>query len=190
MPDAALSTELEALREVYGQRQKATNNLLTALKSTTSTLGKLSYELAQALLARLGLPPDSTPCVAAPQREGWWWFHCLGDLYGRAALDLLRYRVAAAETEALGLAIRLPEPPEAPPARAEAQVVRYLHDRYREYEQLLELGPFQHLLPPLLRRRAVVAQFDVPHFLAATAGLHLTLAPEALGAQLSQLLAH
>ncbi|HWQ12047.1 MAG TPA: hypothetical protein VNL77_04570, partial [Roseiflexaceae bacterium] len=66
------------------------------------------------------------------------------------------------------------------PAWSEPQVARYLHDTYRQYEPLLALGPFQHLLPPALRRRAVVEQFDVPRFLAAVAELRPAAAPEEL----------
>jgi hypothetical protein len=78
----------------------------------------------------------------------------LGDLYGRAVLDLLRYRLAASETTQLGLCIYLPVEPQAPPSWTEAQVVRYLEDTYRELEALLDLGPFQRLLPVHLRRAA------------------------------------
>ena len=60
--------------------------------------------------------------------RGWWWFHWLGDLYGRAVLDLLRYRLAATETTQPGLCIHLPCEPQALPSWTEAQVVRYLED--------------------------------------------------------------
>jgi ATP-dependent Lhr-like helicase len=146
----------------------------------------LGYELARRLPERLGLAPGQAPFIAAP--EGWWWFHWLGDLYGQAALDLLRYRVPAAATEELGLALWLPDPPRAPPDWSEQQVTRYLHDSYRSYEPLLALGAFQHLLPAALRRRAVVEQFDVPRFLAAVAGLIPVAAPEDLALPLGDLL--
>jgi hypothetical protein len=45
MPNDALLGELEHLRDSYSQRQKATNSLLTALKGTTSALGKASRTL-------------------------------------------------------------------------------------------------------------------------------------------------
>jgi len=47
MPDQALIEALESLRESYGQRQKMTNNLLAALKSTGSTLGKAGRTLRE-----------------------------------------------------------------------------------------------------------------------------------------------
>jgi ATP-dependent Lhr-like helicase len=146
----------------------------------------LSYELAQLLQGRLGLAPGMAPFVAVP--DGWLWFHFLGDLYGRAALDLLRYKIPAGETTNVGLCIRLPDEPRALPEWPAAQVTRYLQDNYRSYEPLLALGPFQHLLPLKLRRRAVVEQFDQPRFLAALAALHPVVAPEELGEELAELI--
>ena len=125
------------------------------------------WQLARLLPERLGLPPGAAPFVAAP--GGWRWFHWLGDLYGRAALDLLRYRVPAREDGPIGLCLGLPDQPLALPPWPEAQVALYLEDSYRAYEPLLSLGPFQQLLPLALRRRAVVEQFDVPRFMAAVA---------------------
>jgi hypothetical protein len=146
----------------------------------------VSYELAALLPARLGLPPGAAPFVVAP--EGCWWFHWLGDLYGRAALDLLRYRVPAIETEQIGLYLLVPGEPQAPPAWTAAQVVQYLEDSYRKLEPLLALGPFQHLLPTHLRRRAVVEQFDVARFLDVVASLRPLAAPESLAGDLVALL--
>ncbi|HWQ14043.1 MAG TPA: DEAD/DEAH box helicase, partial [Roseiflexaceae bacterium] len=68
----------------------------------------LSYELARRLPERLGLAPGTAPFAAAP--AGWWWFHWLGDLYGRAALDLLRYHVPVEASAEVGLALWLPDP--------------------------------------------------------------------------------
>jgi ATP-dependent Lhr-like helicase len=146
----------------------------------------LSYDVARLLPAQLGLPPDSAPFVVAP--AGWVWFHCLGDLYGKALVDLLRYRSAAAPSDVPGLALHLSDEPQAPPTWEAAQVVRYLHDTYRQYENLLDLGPFQHLLPTTLRRRSVVAQFDVPRFLAAVAQLRPLVAAEQAALELMELL--
>lgn len=145
----------------------------------------LSLELARLLPVQLGLAPGAAPFIAAP--AGCWWFHWLGDLYGRAVLDLLRYTVPAQESAAPGLAVLMPEPPQAPPAWSEAQVAQYLHDSYRRYEPLLDLGAFHHLLPPSVRRRAVVAAFDVQRFLAAVAALRPERAPESLAEGLERL---
>jgi hypothetical protein len=146
----------------------------------------LSYELARRLPERLGLEPGAAPFIAGP--DGVLWFHWLGDLYGRAALDLLRYTTAATATSQIGLCLQLPDEPCAPPAWAEAQITRYLEDNYRTYERLLALGPFQHLLPSRLRRRAVVEQFGVARFLGAVAALRPVVAPEALAEELNDLL--
>ncbi|MBC8075617.1 MAG: hypothetical protein H7Y32_06030, partial [Chloroflexales bacterium] len=147
----------------------------------------LSYDLARALPTQLGLHAGAAPFVATS--GGWLWFHFLGACYGLALLDLLRYRVPATATGAPGLALHLPDPPAAPPELSEPQVVQYLRDRYRQYEPMLELGPFQQMLPVSLRRRSVVEQFDVPRFLRAVAALQPLVAPEALSDDLTLLVA-
>lgn len=145
----------------------------------------LSLELARLLPRELGLAPGDAPFIPAP--AGFCWFHWLGDLYGLAALDLLRYTLPAQESGAIGLALLVADPPQAPPSWSEAQVTRYLHDSYRRYEPMLDLGAFHHLLPVALRRRAVVAAFDVPRFLAALAGLRPVRAPAGLDEGLERL---
>ena len=146
----------------------------------------LSYELARLLPEQLGLAAGTAPITASA--EGWRWFHFLGDLYGRAALDLLRYRVAAREHGPPGLCLGLPDEHLPSLAWTEPQVTQYLRDKHRQYEPLLDLGPFQQFLPAALRRRAVVEQFNVPRFLAAVAALRPVVAPEALAAELDELL--
>jgi hypothetical protein len=47
MPNDALTAALERLRDTYGQRQKATNSLLTALKGATGAIGKASRTLKE-----------------------------------------------------------------------------------------------------------------------------------------------
>jgi hypothetical protein len=69
------------------------------------------------------------------------------------------------------------------------QVVQYLEDHYSALERFLDVGPFQRLLPPPLRRRAVIEQFNVPRFLEAVAILRPLLAPDSLVSKLSELLA-
>jgi ATP-dependent Lhr-like helicase len=151
-----------------------------------STRQLLHYDLARRLPSQLGLQPGDAPLVAAP--EGWWWFHCLGDLFGRAALDLLRYRLPARETAQPGLCLHLIGEAQALPNWSESQVIRYLEDNYRRYETLLDGGPFQHLLPVKLRRRTVVEQFDAARFLVAVTALRPIVAREELGEELLQLL--
>ncbi len=146
----------------------------------------LSYELAGLLPARLGLAPGEAALLPAP--SGAWLFHWLGDLYGRALRDLLRYTLPAEDGPAPGLALHLPQPPRALPALGKDQVRRYLSDSYRQYEPLLDLGAFQQLLPTPLRRRAVADLFDVPRFLAAAGALRPAPAPEEIAGQLADLL--
>jgi len=146
----------------------------------------LSLELAQLLPAQLGLPPNSMALVQLP--GGCLCFHWLGDLYGRALRDLLGPILGAADTAAPGLALLLPEAPRALPPLGEGELLRYLHGAYRQYEPLLELGPFQPMLPTPLRRQAVIAQFGVARFLAAYAALTPVAAPPELVPSLELLL--
>ncbi len=145
----------------------------------------LAYELARLLPDQLGLAPGVAPFIAAG--AGYCWFHWLGDLYGQALLDLLRYTTPAEAGEAPGLALLVSEPPRAAPAWDEALVIGYLKESYRRLEPLLDLGAFHHLLPPALRQSAVVARFDVPRFLAALAELRPVPAPEPLTEGLARL---
>ncbi|HMA36151.1 MAG TPA: DEAD/DEAH box helicase [Chloroflexia bacterium] len=150
-----------------------------------STRQLLSYDLAHQFPAQVGLAPATAPLI--PSGDGWLWFHWLGDVYGRAALDLIRYTLAARETSELGVCLRLDEALDAIPIWTREQVTRYLEDQYRRYEPLLALGAYHHLLPVELRRRAVVEQFDVAGFLRAIATLHVAQAPEALAQDLAAL---
>jgi len=146
----------------------------------------LSYELARRLPAQLGLQPDAAPLVQVD--DGWLWFHWLGDIYGHALLDLLRYTLPADDTPQPGMCLLLPEAPRTLPSWKIEQVERYLRDRYRRYEKLLALGAYHHLLPLDLRRRAVIEQFDAPRFLQAVNRLKLELAPETLTESLQALI--
>lgn len=146
----------------------------------------LSYDLARQLPAQVGLAPGVAPLLPAP--DGWWWFHWLGDVYGLACRELLSYTIVAEETVQPGLCLLLREELRALPRWTADQVSRYVQDRYQRYESLLALGAYHHLLPTELRRRAVVEQFDVPRFLAATQALHLERAPEALTEALQHLI--
>ena len=146
----------------------------------------LSRDLAGQLSAHLGLDPHVAALVPAP--SGCWLFHWLGDLYGRALRDMLRYTLPAEDSPAPGLALHLPESPQFLPVFSADQVQRYLHDSYRQYEPLLDLGAFQQLLPTALRRQSVADLFDVPGFLAAANALRLAPAPAHLVGELADLL--
>ncbi len=148
---------------------------------------RLSYDLARQLPRQLGLALGAAPLITAS--EGGWWFHWLGDIYGEVLLDLLRYRVRAAATSQPGLCLWLEDVDTfAMPSWPADQVRRYLEDHYRSLERLLDLGPFQHLLSPALRRRAVIDQFDIPRFLDAVAALRPLQNADHLAASLSDLL--
>ncbi len=152
-----------------------------------STKQALSYDLAGRLPLQLGLPPGAAPMV--PNDGEWLWFHWLGDVYGRAILDLLAYTLPVAPTSQVGLCLLFTDEPRSIPACTPAQVERYLHDRYRTYEPILALGAYHHLVPVDLRRRAVVEQFDVPRFIRAVEGLRMERASEALTEELHLLIA-
>ncbi len=68
MPDNSLIDALEQVRETYGQRQKATNNLLSALKGTTGAIGKTTRSLKEYLDQAASL--DGGPVVDAQQAFG------------------------------------------------------------------------------------------------------------------------
>lgn len=140
-----------------------------------STRQLLSYELARLLAAHLGLPPNSAPLV--PHEDGTLLFHWLGDLYGRALLDLLRGVLPVDDTSQPGLCLLLLDEPRMLPLFTEAAVEQYLRDHFRRYEPLLELGAYQHLLPLALRRRSVAEQFDAARFVLALQELRMERAP-------------
>lgn len=146
----------------------------------------LTYDLARAIPAQVGLAPDLAPLL--PEDDGWLWFHWLGDIYGRACRELLGYTRAVEATAQPGLCVRLREPLHELPYWTADQVVRYVQDDYQRYEPLLALGAYHHLLPGALRRRAVVEQFNVRRFLDIIQALHLVSTPETLSEELRGLL--
>lgn len=154
-----------------------------------STRQTLSYDLARRFPSQLGLSPGAAPLVPDldANDSGWLWFHWLGDVYGRAILDLLAYTLPVAPTSQVGLCLLFTDEPRSIPALTAIQVERYLRDRYRAYEPMLALGAYHHLVPVELRRRAVVEQFDVPRFIRAVEGLRMEHASEALMEELHPL---
>ncbi len=170
---------------VSAQRGHDTEDVPARLRYL-STRQILSYDLARRFPPVLGLPPATAPLVQ--QDNGLVWFHWLGDVYGRAALDLVKYTMPAMETPEPGLCLLLQDVGDARGGSGlraailswtHEQVVHYLHDKYRRYEPMLALGAYHHLLPVELRRRAVVEQFDVPRFLQAVENLNIGHAGEA-----------
>lgn len=146
----------------------------------------LSFDLAQQIPAQLGLTPDVAPLIAID--DGWLLFHWLGDVYGQALLDLLGFTLAVRPSAQPGLAVLLAEPLRALPTLAAHQLSRYLHDTYRRYESMLALGAYQQLLPPDLRIRSVIEQFNAARFLRAVAKLWVEAAVEDAGEDLVGLL--
>ena len=155
--------------------------------SFVSARQMLSVEVARALPEQFGLAPDSAPLIETD--GGWLWFHWMGDVYGLAVLDLLAYTLPVQATAQPGLCILLAEPIIRLPTWTEAQIRRYLNDRYRRYESMLAPGAFHHLLPQELRRQAVIEQFNVRRFAQRVAALGLSSAPEAIRGDLLSLLA-
>jgi ATP-dependent Lhr-like helicase len=145
----------------------------------------LSYALARLLPTQLGLASGHAPLIAV--EGGWRWFHWLGDVYGRAALDLLRYRLLASETEQIGISLHLAEELSELPTWNDIQIERYLQETFRIYEPLLDLGPFQNVLPLRIRQRAVVEQFDIARFQAALAAQQIVRVPAEIAQQLVDL---
>ncbi len=150
-----------------------------------STRQTLSYDLARRFPSQLGLSPGTAPLV--PNDGGWIWYHWLGDVYGRAILDLLAYTLPIAPASQVGLCLLLRDEPRSIPTITPAQVERYLREHYRAYEPMLALGAYHHLVPVELRRRAVVEQFDVPRFIRAVADLRMERASEALVEELHRI---
>jgi ATP-dependent helicase Lhr and Lhr-like helicase len=166
-----------------GERANAGNTTRLRYISTRQTL---SYDLARRFPAQLGHSPGTAPL--APTGDGWLWFHWLGDVYGRAILDLLAYTLPVESTSQIGLCLLLRDEPRSIPEFTPAQVERYLKDRYRAYEPMMALGAYHHLLPQELRRRAVVEQFSVSRFLRAVESLQMKRASETLTEELHPLI--
>ncbi len=152
-----------------------------------STRQLLSFALAQRLAGQLGLAAGAAPLVESP--GGQLLFHWLGDVCGQALLDLLQGTLPVAQSAQPGLCLLLHEEPRDLPAITRKQVERYLHEHLHQYERLLALGAYQHLLPRSLRIQAVVDQFDVATFLEAVAALRIERTAEAPAAALAALVA-
>jgi len=145
----------------------------------------LSYEMAQMLPPQFGLTAINAPFIQV--NEGWLWFHFLGDLYGYALLELMRYTIRAEPHANPGICMFLANEPRDLPVWTVAQVSNHLHEQYRRYEKMLALGAYHTLLPRDLRRRALAEQFDIPRFLRAALALKPKQASETLTASLQEL---
>jgi ATP-dependent Lhr-like helicase len=150
-----------------------------------STRQLLSFSLAQRLPGVLGIGRDIAPLVQTP--AGWLLFHWLGDVYGQALLDLLQATLPVEESAQPGLCLLLRDEPRGLPSISLKQVERYLRDHVHQYEGLLALGAYHHLLPRSLRRQAVVEQFDVQCFVETVASLRLERQAESSADVLAEL---
>ena len=146
----------------------------------------LSFELAQQLALQVGMGVGEAPLLETA--EGWLLFHWLGDVYGHVLLALLRPYLAVRESGQPGLALLLGEEPRALPSIGGEQVERFLYAQVRQYEGMLALGAYAHLLPYTSRQQAVAAQFDVPRFVEGVSRLVLCVAPEQVREDLAALL--
>ncbi|MFZ4850774.1 MAG: DEAD/DEAH box helicase [Caldilinea sp.] len=146
----------------------------------------LSFELAQQLALQVGMGMGEAPLLETA--EGWLLFHWLGDVYGHLLLALLRPHLAVRESVQPGLALLLGEEPRALPSIGGEQVERFLYAQVRQYEGMLALGAYAHLLPYASRQQAVAAQFDVPRFVEGVSRLALCAAPEQVREELAALL--
>lgn len=146
----------------------------------------LSYSIARRIPVELGLPPDASPLVETA--EGWWWFHCLGDVYGIMLFNLLRFQVAVEKTAVPGLCLRLEDRPLKPFTWTESQVKGYITEDFRRFEAMLALGVFHRFLPDDLRRQVVIEQVNIPRFLDVLGALQYSAAPEVVTEDLLRLL--
>jgi hypothetical protein len=72
-----------------------------------------------------------------------------------------RFRLLASETEQIGISLHLAEQLSELPPWNNIQIERYLQETFRLYEPLLDLGPFQNLLPLRIRQHANIRGCDV-----------------------------
>lgn len=147
----------------------------------------LSFSIARRIPAVLGLPPDTAPLIETA--EGWWWFHCLGDVYGLMLFNLLRFQAAVEKTAVPGLCLRLEDRPLKPFIWTELQVTDYIREDFRRFETMLALGAFHRFLPADLRRQAVIEQVNIPRFIDTLGMMHYTAVYESATDDLFRLLA-
>ena len=150
----------------------------------------LSPALTQALAQELGFPcagPATALPVIVEQQESAdefaaeavvegriLLFHCAGAVYGKLLGDLLetKHGVRVVECnefliEALGCL------QETMLLFTEEETLALVGRRWRTFERAFALGRFQTQLPPAVRRKSVVAAFNVPDFQRRFAGCKL-----------------
>jgi ATP-dependent helicase Lhr and Lhr-like helicase len=186
----------QARRVVWAQGRRllahaATDNEAKACAPRWRTLWhNLSPALTQALARELGFPyvqsATSLPMIVEQQEstdEGaaemeaagrTLLFHCAGEMYGKALGELLETKqgVRVVEcneflVEALGCL------PETILLFTEEETLALVGRRWRQLERGFALGRFQTHLPPTVRRKSVIAAFNVPDFQRRFAGRKL-----------------
>lgn len=133
---------------------------------------KLAFETAWLLPLQIGLKIGDAPLVPA-EDGGWYFFHWMGDLYGKVLMDLLRYNLLVEETTQSGLCLWLSDPLTGLPVWTLAQIQTHLKDYYQQLEPLLALGTFHRWLPPILRKRTVIEQVNAPRFISVARSLNI-----------------
>lgn len=140
----------------------------------------LSVDLAQSLTRHLGFGVNVAPLMA--HENGFWVWHGLGDIYGKALFDVLKPVMRVHETETIGLTLGFfGEAFTAFPKITPESVEAMLSTHYKAYELLLAQGAYQHLLPLNVRRQSVIRLFNVARFVALIEAL--TVQPVTLEAE-------
>jgi ATP-dependent Lhr-like helicase len=188
----------QARRVVWTQGRRllshaSTDNAAEARAPRWRTLWRgLSPALTQALAQEFGFPcaigslaalpmiveqgkiaDERAPADAAEGRT--LLFHCAGEVYGKLLGQLLEMKqgVRVVECnefliEAVGCLT------ETMLLFTEEETLALLGRRWRQFETAFALGRFQPQLPPAVRRKSVIAAFNVPDFQRRFAGRKLT----------------
>ncbi|MGA9994936.1 MAG: DEAD/DEAH box helicase [Pyrinomonadaceae bacterium] len=150
----------------------------------------LSPTLTQALAQELGFPcaqsATSLPMIVEPQEstdEGaaemeaagrTLLFHCAGEVYGKALGELLETKQGVRVVECNEFLVEvLGCLPETTLLFTEEETLALVVRRWRQFERAFALGRFQTHLPPAVRRKSVIAAFNVPDFQRRFAGRKL-----------------
>jgi ATP-dependent Lhr-like helicase len=152
----------------------------------------LSYELAKAVAAQLGLPQSASASEIAVVRESneaesedrasslfrAWVFHCAGDAYGTALGDLFEnlYGVKVSERNSFCFLMEgdstessLESSLQLNAAQVRAQALR----RWKQAEIWFDMGCFHKELPAAVRRESAIEAFGIDGFLRAFSGIKL-----------------
>jgi ATP-dependent helicase Lhr and Lhr-like helicase len=101
-------------------------------------------------------------------------FHCAGEVYGKALSDLLETKQGVRVIECNEFFVELLGClPETTLLITEKETLALMARRWRQFERAFDLGSFQTHLPPAVRRKSVIAAFNVPDFQRRIAGRKL-----------------